>query len=101
MGSYLPFAGLPGNLSPSADTQPPPARRRGAATVRDAGPVTCPTEDSPSGLWRSLGKRVGLTALRGSNPLSSAARQAPGLRTGGLSRVYAASSSGARLSSLR
>jgi hypothetical protein len=23
--------------------------------------VTSPTEDSPSGLWRSLGKRVGLT----------------------------------------
>src|SRR5436190_20477427 len=35
-------------------------------------PVASCAEDSPSGLWRSLGKRVGLTALRGSNPLSSA-----------------------------
>ena len=35
-------------------------------------PVPSSAEDSPSGLWRSLGKRVGLTALRGSNPLSSA-----------------------------
>ena len=34
--------------------------------------VLSSAEDSPSGLWRSLGKRVGLTALRGSNPLSSA-----------------------------
>src|SRR4029077_315697 len=30
------------------------------------------TEDSPSGLWRSPGTRVGLTALAGSNPASSA-----------------------------
>src|SRR6478735_7956553 len=37
-----------------------------------AAPVASSAEDSPSGLWRSLGKRVGLTALRGSNPLSSA-----------------------------
>ena len=35
-------------------------------------PVASSAEDSPSGLWRSLGKRVGLIALRGSNPLSSA-----------------------------
>src|SRR6476620_11040325 len=35
-------------------------------------PVLSSAEDSPSGLWRSLGKRVGLIALRGSNPLSSA-----------------------------
>src|ERR1700739_4638889 len=31
-----------------------------------------PTEDSPSGLWRSPGTRVGLIALAGSNPASSA-----------------------------
>jgi hypothetical protein len=35
-------------------------------------PVTFRAEDSPRGLWRSLGKRVGLTALAGSNPASSA-----------------------------
>ena len=29
-------------------------------------------ENSPSGLWRTLGKRVGCNALRGSNPLFSA-----------------------------
>src|SRR5260370_13745100 len=29
-------------------------------------------EDSPGGLWRSPGTRVGLTAVRGSNPLTSA-----------------------------
>src|ERR1700756_963668 len=38
-----------------------------------------PTEDSPSGLWRSPGTRVGLTALAGSNPASSAQ---PGVRPG-------------------
>ena len=37
-------------------------------------PVLSSAEDSPSGLWRSLGKRVGLTALAGSNPASSARR---------------------------
>src|ERR1700722_3500592 len=31
-----------------------------------------PTEDSPSGLWRSPGTRDGLIALAGSNPASSA-----------------------------
>src|SRR5699024_7931757 len=36
------------------------------------GAITSLAEDSPSGLWRSLGKRVGLTALAGSNPASSA-----------------------------
>ena len=29
-------------------------------------------EDSPSGLWRTLGKRVGVLPLAGSNPASSA-----------------------------
>ena len=33
-------------------------------------------EDSPSGLWRTLGKRVEFNALRGSNPLSSATASA-------------------------
>src|SRR4051794_104592 len=51
----------PWDLSPSADTQPPGARPRGRARVATGCPVACPTEDSPSGLWRSLGKRVGLT----------------------------------------
>src|SRR3954465_11586715 len=37
-----------------------------------AGRLPWPAEDSPSGLWRSPGTRVGLIALRGSNPLSSA-----------------------------
>ena len=54
-----------------------PARRPGQRTPPRFGeasgrPVRSCAEDSPSGLWRSLGKRVGLTALRGSNPLSSA-----------------------------
>ena len=44
-------------------------RRLGALRER---PVLSSAEDSPSGLWRSLGKRVGLTALAGSNPASSA-----------------------------
>ena len=44
----------------------------GAISRPSARPVLSSAEDSPSGLWRSLGKRVGLTALRGSNPLSSA-----------------------------
>jgi hypothetical protein len=51
----------------------------GAPTRGEAGfhpslgvPVLSSAEDSPSGLWRSLGKRVGLTALAGSNPASSA-----------------------------
>ncbi len=35
-------------------------------------PVCSCAEDSPSGLWRSPGTRVGLTALAGSNPASSA-----------------------------
>src|SRR5215510_9510409 len=39
---------------------------------RRAFRVSSGAEDSPSGLWRSLGKRVGLTALAGSNPASSA-----------------------------
>ncbi len=47
-----------------------------AARRRHGGPLTYPAEDSPSGLWRSLGKRVGLTALAGSNPASSATLQA-------------------------
>src|SRR4029077_15694091 len=38
------------------------------------------TEDSPSGLWRSPGTRVGLTALAGSNPASSALGRGCGSR---------------------
>src|SRR4051812_10170791 len=36
------------------------------------GRLPWPAEDSPSGLWRSPGTRVGLIALAGSNPASSA-----------------------------
>src|ERR1700761_6908799 len=43
-----------------------------------------PTEDSPSGLWRSPGTRVGLIALRGSNPLSSAVGPLSGHAESGL-----------------
>src|SRR5690349_14917235 len=39
-------------------------------------PVTSSAEVSPSGLWRSLGKRVGLIALGGSDPPTSATRTA-------------------------
>jgi hypothetical protein len=48
--------------------------RANAAAVRPCLglPVAFRAEDSPRGLWRSLGKRVGLTALAGSNPASSA-----------------------------
>ena len=63
-----PHGGLPRSLGESARTGPSRARFH----HRRARPVASPAEDSPSGLWRSLGKRVGLTALRGSNPLSSA-----------------------------
>src|SRR5258708_29975563 len=45
-----------------------PATRRAHQTGR----LPWPAEDSPSGLWRSPGTRVGLTALAGSNPASSA-----------------------------
>ena len=51
----------PGFAGPAERFHPPGTRR-----------VLSSAEDSPSGLWRSLGKRVGLIALRGSNPLSSA-----------------------------
>jgi hypothetical protein len=48
-------------------------------------PVAFRAEDSPRGLWRSLGKRVGLTALAGSNPASSASpKPEPDLRKRGL-----------------
>ncbi len=52
--------------------RPPRSTPRGDGSGRAPRPVPSSVEDSPSGLWRSLGKRVGLTALRGSNPLSSA-----------------------------
>src|SRR5215472_19042924 len=47
----------------------PDAERSSAVASRSA---TMATEDSPSGLWRSPGTRVGLTALAGSNQASSA-----------------------------
>ena len=50
-------------------------RRGGRDAVLVAGRgcrLPWPAEDSPSGLWRSPGTRVGLTALAGSNPASSA-----------------------------
>jgi hypothetical protein len=50
-------------------------------------PVASSAEDSPSGLWRSLGKRVGLTALRGSNPLSSATLTSADAGAGSTSRT--------------
>src|SRR5579884_2096083 len=43
---------------------------RSHSNCRQAATMT--EEDSPSGLWRSPGTRVGLTALAGSNPASSA-----------------------------
>ena len=65
--------------------------------VRISGPLARPVassaEDSPSGLWRSLGKRVGLIALRGSNPLSSATFRSPDLRQ---RRSWSAGASGRR-----
>ena len=69
-----------GGLSQSLGEGPAPAQGdpgQGDFTGPVGRPVRSRTEDSPSGLWRSLGKRVGLTALRGSNPLSSATRTAP------------------------
>ena len=59
---------------PTASVVP---RRQGtdatrARESRRLGRLPWPAEDSPSGLWRSPGTRVGLIALRGSNPLSSA-----------------------------
>ena len=53
---------------------PPNARVGRTISAPVIGRVISLAEDSPSGLWRSLGKRVGLIALRGSNPLSSAIR---------------------------
>ena len=46
--------------------------RRATRRAHQAGRLPWPAEDSPSGLWRSPGTRVGLTALAGSNPASSA-----------------------------
>ncbi len=43
-----------------------------AGRAYQAGRLPWPAEDSPSGLWRSPGTRVGLIALTGSNPASSA-----------------------------
>src|SRR6476660_9113797 len=68
-----------GGLAPSVG-EPRDGHQDGTATDTGTGgfhasvdrPVLSSAEDSPSGLWRSLGKRVGLTALRGSNPLYSA-----------------------------
>ena len=50
-----------GSLLAEAPVRPPPPER-----------VIFRAEDSPRGLWRSLGKRVGLTALTSSNLVSSA-----------------------------
>ena len=46
----------------AARSESGPDPRRGARFRRQGHPaVASPAEDSPSGLWRSLGKRVGLT----------------------------------------
>ena len=75
-GKMPPRGGLPESLG-----EPRRGDQRRSRPVRfpalAAEPVASSAEDSPSGLWRSLGKRVGLTALRGSNPLSSATPTGP------------------------
>src|SRR5258707_5221636 len=56
-----------------ASVIPSPAASVGdRRTLGGYSAATMATEDSPSGLWRSPGTRVGLTALAGSNPASSA-----------------------------
>ena len=65
-----PRGGLDRSLGERSTADQSPGIRR--ISPPGAAPVASCAEDSPSGLWRSLGKRVGLTALRGSNPLSSA-----------------------------
>src|SRR3954452_971622 len=80
--SYRRTGGCP--ESRTAATHRPKRPRFHHASPR---PVTSPAEDSPSGLWRSLGKRVGLTALRGSNPLSSAALTSEDTGSGSTSRA--------------
>ena len=51
-----PHGGLPQSLG-----QHRRLLQSGPISCLRAGPVTFAAEDSPSGLWRSLGKRVGLT----------------------------------------
>src|SRR4029079_847101 len=61
---------------PECSTRGAAGRSGATLVVPSISPVRLPlpAEDSPSGLWRSPGTRVGLTALRGSNPASSALR---------------------------
>src|SRR3954447_11166951 len=65
------FSGIPPRgESGGHSTGPGPHGR----TTPDASEETLdsPTEDSPSGLGRTIGNRVGLNTLAGSNPASSA-----------------------------
>src|SRR6478736_7239454 len=78
LGEVPPHGGLARSLGepPGRTKMRPPSRFHG--TTRR--PVTSSAEVSPSGLWRSLGKRVGLIALGGSNPPTSATRTASHIR---------------------
>src|SRR3954452_14576531 len=66
-GEMPPHGGLAGSLGdgPGAAQTRGEQSRSGLGDPRfhrgRRGPVPSPAEDSPSGLWRSLGKRVGLT----------------------------------------
>ncbi len=72
---------LTGTTCPAGPSRPRGRRTspggRDDGTGRPAAPVSSCAEDSHSGLVRTIGNRVGLTTLRGSNPLSSAATRGP------------------------
>src|SRR6476661_2731248 len=70
LGEVPPHGGLARSLGEGSEQTKTGPRGRFHGAVRR--PVASSAEVSPSGLWRSLGKRVGLIALGGSNPPTSA-----------------------------